>query len=388
MIDFYVLILRDKKMLRQLLSFSKSIHTNTQRISSQKELTEKLRQKKQAIVNSTLQRPSIGHSKQKASKSINKKQNPKLLQHKSRLSSLESSHLLDEEQRIKLVHDDKPEDSIDSPGEEIYKQEKEFLSQVSFKIRNSQLDKEGHELLEKMPSLTKTSVDPRHLSILHSSLANKIANLIYPSFSTQNSIQTFIELQPGFGMVTKSLLNLCTQQNDSLKFILIEEFSKFLPYLQELKSAYPNHDLKILKSTPFKENFLFESNPNNKNKILDSLNFQNPPFKDLNISIFGIVPWNNRQFLTNLFSTFCSDSGFFGLDKLSNDLNIKTPEFFLYIPEFYLAKLNPYLNPNFTSFNSKLSVFSYTFSKIKVLSEEKCDFFFLTHLFLNKTKIL
>ena len=146
--------------------------------------------------------------------------------------------------------------------------EKAFLAKSSFKIRNDDLDEQGHQLLDKFKSLQAQSVDPMHLTILHDSFASRLSQLLYDKIFTKQSSQdknVFIEYNPGFGLVSRKLMErkeLVTGASDyKQKFVLIEPLGKFENSLKELKDKFEDkYDISLLKANPFLESFMFKSN--------------------------------------------------------------------------------------------------------------------------------
>lgn len=97
------------------------------------------------------------------------------------------------------------------------------------------MDENGKKLLDEMSRLKKSSTDPRHLTIVHQHLAQKIAKIVLDRATKQDNSSIFVEFQPGFGLVTKSLLEIIDKNTTPQiikKFFLIESFTKFEKYLK------------------------------------------------------------------------------------------------------------------------------------------------------------
>lgn len=255
--------------------------------------------------------------------------------------------------------------------------ETDYLQQASYKLRSQSLDDNGKHLLEEMTSLNKSSTDPRHLTIVHSNLAGKVSGLILNKIKQNPTVRNniFVELQPGFGLVTQSLIQSIEKEDNATtnpikKFILVESFKKFDKYLKNLENSYGRkYNLSNIRRSPFEDNFLYAiKNDDKQSRRLVELIKEEPT--DGNLSIFGILPWNSKGYLSKLFSDFASDRSFFSFE------NVKSTEFFLYVPEIVLAKLKPSIKKEYSRFNSSLNVMATMFSKIKILDEQKCDFFF------------
>ncbi|RNA12616.1 dimethyladenosine transferase mitochondrial [Brachionus plicatilis] len=329
------------KILTNLLNY-KNLSTH-HRILTQKELSEKIRLK-----NAPKNEQKIPSLSQKKAKKRPKTQIPS---------------------------EEKAQDTaLVRPGDE-----KAFLNQASFKIRIESLDDPGRELLSKMESLSKTSTDPKHLSIIHQGLNKKIHDLIEKNTKSplDQDLNTLVELNAGFGLLTSQFLK---SKSKFSKFLLIEPFSKFDPHLNQLKNQHP--DLHLLKANPFSDTFLFESTPVNRKKIVNSLKTDRKLIKNINLTIYSIVPWNSKVFLNRLFSKYCSNQGFFGLNKMKLideeelSVNFGMPEFYLFIPEILMAKMNPSLDKKFAKYKGRLSVFSSILSSAQVLDVVPVDYFF------------
>lgn len=267
--------------------------------------------------------------------------------------------------------------------------EKAFLNQASFKVRIESLDESARQLLSNNEFLTRTSTDPKHLSVVHQNLNKKICDLIEKNTKSpfDQELTTLIELNPGFGLLTSQFLK---SQSKFSKFLLIESFPKFIPYLHQLGNHHS--DLHVLKANPYSDNFLFESTQLNRRKILNCFKTDKKIVKDINLVIYSIVPWNSKNFLNRLYSHYCSNEGFFGLNKpkLADEdnlnVNIKTPEFFLFIPEILMAKINPSLDRKYAKYKGRLSVFSSILSSVELLDVQPVDYFFPYPLMSKKQR--
>ena len=146
----------------------------------------------------------------------------------------------------------------------LLRSESDFLKKASFKVRNDLLDESGRSLLAKFPSLASHSVDPMHLTIMHESFAARIASLLHENICnpSSNERNVFVEYSPGFGLVTRNLINkqLAATTKRKPTFVLVETLGKFHKYLEEIKEANKEKcEVHILKSNPFKEGFLYKS---------------------------------------------------------------------------------------------------------------------------------
>lgn len=289
-------------------------------------------------------------------KSSNKK--PKHVNNKKQLIN-HSKFQLKEEERIKLVsppdHENNP--SRESFRQEIIQNEKAFLSRALFSLHTANLDSHASKCLDEIPSLKKSSIDPKHLTILHSSLASKIALELKTNESLSHD-NLFIHLNPGSGLVSQHLID--SAANHANKYLLIESFNKFMPFLNDLKQKYSTREVHLVHDDPFGEKFLFRSAAKHKlNQLVED---------ETNVCVYGIVPWNSKGYLSRLFSDYASNRGLFQFKQM--------PTVYLYVPELLLAKLNPEMSRNFSAFNSSLTVLSHLFSKCKIVSEETSEFFY------------
>jgi hypothetical protein len=302
--------------------------------------------------------------------------------------------------------------------EELAESEKDFLSKASFKVRNDLLDENGMKLLKTFTSLSSQSMDPIHLTILHESFSTRLSRLLYEkifeSDEAKISRNIFIEYNPGFGLITRKLIEILNKSAKTMttkqKFLLIEPLGKFTKHLEEIKTINEEKfDVKLIKVNPYEQGFLNRTTKFKYGFINDITQSQpiapmckiaatkndTETTESVRMSIFGTVPWNTKGFINSLFSDYASNRGLFGLsqtklrnyffheiqgEEISNrgvtERKILLPEFYFYVPEITLAKLRAGYVREYFNFNSPLSVFSYAFSKIEVLDEEKCDFFF------------
>lgn len=168
--------------------------------------------------------------------------------------------------------------------------ESEFLQHSSLRSRNEQLDQEGKQLLDGMDSLKKSSIDPKHLTILHQTLASRTSSILVEQLKSNKS-SVFVELNPGLGIITKNLISQANKENLHIdRFILLESFGKNFDSLQDLKSI--SDRVTILKQKPFDQNFLYSQTQTQMLSIIN--NIKKP---DLNLTIFGILPWNTKGFI-------------------------------------------------------------------------------------------
>ena len=355
-------------------------------ISSQTELTERLRDKNKfnnqvsPSIRKVFPIPSV--EKRQTVKNFKSKKNPTL-------EKLEARSPVCNKQL--------------KPSCELESTERNFLSKVSFKIHNEEgLGENAKKLLENENLLRKTSTNPKHLTLVHDSLVNKWASLIYertfngPETASDNNI--FVNLQPGFGLVSKNLAQLIeTNQKSVLEnqnktknsFIFIEAFSNYFKYLDQLKREIePMFNVQILKGEPFENQFLYgkrigKQRFGNALRQLSTITSENSSHK---LSVFGIVPWNHHGYLNRLYSDFLSHSGIFYLTSA----NLKKPTsfaFYFYVSELMLAKLRASTDKRYSSLSSITSVFSDLFSTVEVLSEDKCDYFFPLPLVATPNKM-
>ena len=306
--------------------------------------------------------------------------------------------------------------SFNSDKAKLVVKEKAFLEKASYKIRNDLLDEKGNELLKTFSSLSGQSTDPIHMTILHDNFSTRLSNLFYEKIFQNNNDKNlkniWIEYNPGFGLVTRKLIekfneNATTRQ----KFLMLEPLGKFSKYLKEIVTLNEaKHDVTVMKVNPYEREFLFKTSKFKYTFINDiTTNQPNPASSstpkcqvketDVNekvcMNIFGTVPWNRKGFVSTLFSDYASNRGLFSLGKtkmrnyffheIQENKNangeqvtrsILFPEFYLYVPEITVAKLRAGYSKEYFRFNSPLSIFSYAFSKTEVLDEEKCDYFF------------
>ena len=197
--------------------------------------------------------------------------------------------------------------------------------------------------------LFKTSVEPKHLTILNENLAKETKLLIEANLN--KSSKTLIEMQPGVCLMTKELI---TNEN-LINFILIEPYKTFNNYSQEIKLSNRNKNVIIESGQyPFKW----------YQKFSKYEHF----FNESPVSIFGILPWSLYGYLRHLYKLFSFHRILF---EFRHD-----PEFFFYVPEHFLARLMPESNENFRPFNSALSVYSSILSKVSVLSKQSVEEFY------------
>ena len=377
----------NEKLLRCMYSSRPMIKIN--KIRSQSELTNKIRKKNNQSSSSSphdsATSKSVSDRQVKTSNKSLAKKSLTTINNNKKINLLDSNKLIKEDVRLKL-NDIKQMPMIINQDESFQQEalinEKEFLKKISFKIRNELLDDNGKELLKQFgQSLSRTSTDPKHLTILHDEAATKIGNILNTKIfnnhiqfnqleqKNDNFTNIFIEMQPGFGLITQKLIEANKALNNrdmkiNKKFILIESYSKFLNHLNELKSKFNNEEIHLLKNSPFKNDFLFKKSEFKK-KLVELISFDNTK-----LSIFGIVPWNLNGFLSKLYGDYASDRCFF-------DLSAQPPDFYLYVNELFLSKINPNFSSRFSPFKySGLGILSAMFSKIEVIDEQKCDYFF------------
>ncbi len=263
---------------------SRPILTKTNQIKSQSELSERIRKKNQTP-NSDLAKPPSKSGENRSK--FGSKRVP------SNVTKVNNNLMTKSTSLLKMDGPKKWEAGQEAPlepelAQQALRREKAYLNQVSFKIRYQLLDEKGQELLKKhSDSLARTSTDPKHLTVLHDEFASKIASLLYDKIykSSEDKMnvknRTFVELQPGFGLITRKLIEAITKSPDncpsqnqhSSKFVLIESFGQFFPYLNELKQFADrnNIELDILKQKAFSQ---FEANFSNSRQLGQCLNRQ------------------------------------------------------------------------------------------------------------------
>lgn len=307
-------------------------------------------------------------------------------------SKLTNARLLTDEEKLKLglkVETPKYDEFLRKKYSDT---EKEFLAQMAFKTRNEQMDENAKKLLNTYPFLSSKSSDPRHISVLHDSKASNISNILYENIyknQTNETKNVFIEYQPGFGLITQKLAQMLADKNvdgSNASFILVETFAKFQEHLNKIKKANTNKfSVDILKKNPFEKNFMFKTDAFSYD-LVEKIFKNSEPNKKVNLSVYGIVPWNAKGYISTLYSDYASDRALFRFKTNNDDFfekkldlnhtSLNSLEYYLYVSEFTLAKLKPKLSHKYEQFNCPLTVFSSLFSRIDVLGEEKCEFFF------------
>jgi hypothetical protein len=264
-----------------------------------------------------------------------------------------------------------------------------YLSQSKYKLRNMTLDEDAKKYLNDMKSIDKTSIDPKHLTLVHHALIVKLGNIILKKIHENSSSCSYLfEFQPGFGLLTKFLSEELSKNNDiktnkNFVSILVESFSPFFKYLNSIKDCNDNKGLvtHVLKACPFEHKFLFKNN--SLKEKLSNFVYQHDEKQQKNIIVFGIVPWNYKGYLTKLFTDYLSDCGFFSITDLQSNTST---EFYFYVPEFFLAKLKPSLKNEYSPFQSSLRVFSDIFASVELINEESCEYFYPYPLFSNQNR--
>lgn len=212
------------------------------------------------------------------------------------------------------------------------------------------------DLIKKHKYLRLPKIEPNYMLIIDNNIANELSESIVENIS--NETRSLIELNPGFGLVTKNLIK--NNNAGSLnKFHLVESNKEYLNYLNDMKIKNKNIHLHIEKNPFNPDKFRFSPT------ILDEL--KQAPF-----AIYGILPWNHKIFLQSIYSYYANNMNIFGYEYL--------PELFLILPEFLAAQLQPELNvlnqKRFIPINSKLSVQSSIFSDCKILSIQSTHDFY------------
>jgi hypothetical protein len=266
--------------------------------------------------------------------------------------------------------------------------EKDYLNRSYYNIRYEMLDENAKKLLSELQSINKTSTNPKHLTLVHEVLIKKIVDILYQNMSSKRDFSNiFVDLQPGYGLVTKNLsekyqklnkdVNNRNKLNQELVFILIESFSPYFKYLKKIKDDCEKNGITthFLKGYPFEQSFLVKNNLIKKNLSTAFNNIENPK---RNFVFFGIVPWSYKGFLTKLFHDYLSNNGVFSLitEPKNNKQSETFTDFYLYISEWLLAKLLASSNKDYLPFRSSLSVFSDVFGKVEVISEESCEYLY------------
>ena len=271
---------------------------------------------------------------------------------------VENKYLVKEDEKIKLINisNETKSPKNESIKRHILQKEKNFLNKASFDLHAKNLDSNAAKCLELMPSLKKSSIDPKHLTILNSNLAHTIADEL--KRNETNGANLYIDLNPGVGLVSKHLFEMSTNSNNS--YLLVEPLNKFVPLLTELKQKHEKKNIHLVRDNPFGEKFLFKSIT--KHKLNELVN------DDTNLIVYGIIPWNSKGYLTRLYSDYASHRGLFQYKSL--------PTIYLFVPELLLAKLNPDLIKTYASFNSSLTVLAHMFSKCKIVRQETSENFY------------
>ncbi len=362
---------------------------NENKIRSQAELTSKLREKNQ------MDKTQHHQQKQHNSKIKSKQQINQQTKHSNKMKK----RLLENEFDTKLADNlVKNEDklsflnkissnqlSVNSKGDDAQVEyamlkERQFLSRGSYASRTNELDEKSKEFLENSQSLSGSSTNPKHLTILHVKIAEKIGNLLHSKLVNSNNNtnqKLFVEFQPGIGLITQRLLELNKENSKSdFRYILIEPKNKYLEQLQrDLVNTSDQNRINIVKGSPFEENY-----SKNLKEFISKANLVNKP---TDMSVFAILPWNLKGFLSRLYGDFASDRGLFNLDA-----NLKTIDFYFYVNELQLAKLKPDLNKNYQAFNSCLSVLSSVFSECELIDQQDCNYIFPYPLVATPNKFL
>lgn len=219
-----------------------------------------------------------------------------------------------------------------------------------------------------MPSLSKTSVDPKHLTILHTEFAERTANILN-QYTSPTTKRLFIEMNPGVGLVTKKLLEKFEQnKNDNNRLIVFESSSRFRKYLDKIKRE---HDTKldIYSYNGFNDN-LTNKIPRNNELHLKCAEFT----KTHSPIIYGIKPWHSNAYVFGLFSGHIYETKFFKVFT-GNDGYIP-PEFLLYLPKVDYARFNLYEEKKYFPFACRYTVLARLFTKTEILAEETVDHFF------------
>jgi hypothetical protein len=359
------------------------------RISTQTELTDRIRS------NRKLFRNSRSELKKEHPNTIKRRKEPEF--------SLSIKTFPEKGDYSVSSHIDKNNTTRNPIKESIIKaSEKEYLSRCNYKLRNESLDENAKKLLSEFKSISKTSTDPKHLTFVHEALVQKIGNILRDRVSVNSdSSNIFIELQPGFGLVTKYLSDAFTRKNQqeniqnklnqNLMFILIESFSPYFKYLNAIKDENEKKGLKthVIKCCPFEQSFLTKNNSIKKTLSSTISEYNNPSKSKKNIVIFGIVPWSYKGYLSKIFNDYLSNNGIFSLvDETKSKVECETTtEFFFYINEWLLAKLTASSNTDYSPFRSSLSVFLDIFGKVEVIDEEQCEFLYPYPLVSSPNKI-
>jgi 16S rRNA A1518/A1519 N6-dimethyltransferase RsmA/KsgA/DIM1 with predicted DNA glycosylase/AP lyase activity len=315
--------------------------------------------------------------------------NDELINNKSKLTN---ARLLTDEDKIKLglkVETPKYDEFMRKKYSDT---EKEFLAQMAFKARNEQMDENAKQLLDTYPFLSSKSSDPKHISVLHDSKASHISNVLYENIYANQTNETknvFIEYQPGFGLITQKLAQILADKNvdgSNASFILVETFQKFQEHLNKIKKANAGKfSVDILKKNPFEKNFMFKTGAFSYD-LVEKIFKNSEPTKKVNLSVYGIVPWNAKGYISTVYGDYASDRALFRFrtnkdDFFENKLDLKhtslnSLEYYLYVSEFTLAKLKPRLSHKYEQFSCAMTVFSSLFSRVDVLGEENCEYFF------------
>jgi hypothetical protein len=273
-------------------------------------------------------------------------------------------------------------DSPKSNPEIIRQSEQTFLNQVSFESRRKLLDERGTQLLNEMKCLNKVSSDPRHLTVIHKFLVDKIAETIFKKSSLNKdskSVNIFADYFPGFGLISQKLIELVEKNGfqSQNKFFLLEDFQKYMKYLDQIKkdnASKPNIYVEHLKSSPYHYSFMFGSNNKFKKQVESILH--DPEITQKKMIVYGVIPWNNHGFFTKFYPDFLSTRSFFNDPGMMDMVKNEALELYFYVSELILAKLKSFQEAKYSDFKCISGVYANFFSDIEIIDEERTDFFY------------
>lgn len=255
-----------------------------------------------------------------------------------------------------------------------------ITNRKSAEIRFQELDENGQRFLQESKSLQRSSTDPRHLTILHESKNKQLAEILYQRLNTQEYDQRlFFHFGAGFGQITRYVIEMTKSKRstDTMNdhFIMFERYSDFQRHLRDIvKSHHAPLDshkglhVELLRNSPYE--FKTERNVSSQRFFEIAESMKELEGVKRNIVVFGIVPWNQKAYMSLLFSQFMSS---FGTFKIPAD-NV---EYYLYLNEYSLARLQARTVKKYAPFaNSPVSTLACLFSKVDVIEEIPCEYFF------------
>lgn len=130
-----------------------------------------------------------------------------------------------------------------------------------------------------------------------------------------------------------------------------------------------------MRQRPFDSRFLYHIRREDQEtaRFLNLVN-QDPSNKELNLTVFGVLPWNSKGYLSKTFGDYASNRALFSLSPK----RVKSTELLLYVPEILLARLKPDMKKHYSvATTSSLGVLNNLLtSKFELLDQQPCDYFF------------